>query len=116
MTFPLTKVSQKTLAEPTLYRLWPALTNYKNRVIYVTGKGQYETTRPSKVCSRYHLNTGTWDLGSQMDEMRYGHSTCVLGDFIYAFGGRQSECGGAQTISSIEFLNCEDDLNGTGTG
>lgn len=41
-----------------------------------------------KTVESYDYRSGKWESGSSMRETRADLSCCVVGDYLYAFGGR----------------------------
>ena len=78
------------------------VTNYRARVLYVTGGCDFDTVQGSVFL--FNLNDNKWSEGHPLAQPRYSHSSCVLSDRLYVFGGRVLS---KQPLSSIEILDIQ---------
>ena len=46
-----------------------------------------------------------------MNEARYGHSQCVLGEFVFVFFGRREAMTPSSACNTIEYLNISNVIN-----
>jgi hypothetical protein len=52
----------------------------------------------------YNGFTNTWTLGAKLNDGRYGHVMCAVGDALYVLGGRVT---GDHCVTSIERCNID---------
>ena len=58
----------------------PTLTNYKDKVIFMTGFSEGEVLF-------YDIEKNSWSNAPNLIEKRQNHSSCSLGERVYIFGG-----------------------------
>ena len=80
---------------------WFALANHADKTIYLSGG--FSNNLSSKLAFAFDLKTGKWhdDLLPMLNRPRENHSSCCLGDSLYAFCG-SNESG---YLRSIELLD-----------
>ena len=76
-------------------RNWPSLVHYKANIFVIGGWRL-------KSMDRFSIEGNTWSTAPPMNQERDRHSSCVLGDKIYSFGGEDSN----GYLSSIEGIDC----------
>ena len=66
-----------------------SIANYKNRLIYLTGGMTNKLVRVDAVHVFDVIKFG-WVTAPKMTKARWRHSSCSLGEYIYVFGGLDS--------------------------
>lgn len=89
------------LAPPNTARMYPALANYEDRLIFSCGgyiSGQYEFVATVEI---YDIAGNEWIPGPDLIYKRSHASACVLGDRLFVFCGHD----GTNNIDKVEFLD-----------
>ena len=80
---PLTKI----MAKPLRPRIGPSLVNFANKFLFVSGGRIKHGEEESKSVDFYNIQKNTWSPAPAMNVARSSHSSCVLGEQIFAFCG-----------------------------
>ena len=56
------------------------------------------------------MRSNEWANAPEMNQKRYGHSQCAIGDFLYVFFGRQGMFADT-AINTIETINAKNVVN-----
>ena len=86
------------LAEPSENSTNAALAGYNNSHLFLTGGSN------SAAVSVYDVEANIWKSCPPLKQNRSYHSSCVVGDYLYVVGGKDSENG--TTITTIERASC----------
>ena len=89
------------LAPPNTARMYPALANYENRLIFSCGgyiRGEYEFVSTVEI---YDIAGNEWIPGPELIYKRSHASACALGDQLFVFCGHD----GTNNIDRIESLD-----------
>ena len=75
-------------ASPSHAVRWPILVNWRDEVILSVGGVSYTGfPRAANTFSLYNVQEGSWSSGPRLLKVSAFHSCCVLGEFVYIFGG-----------------------------
>ena len=80
---------RKLLRPPTVLQM-PSLVSFHRRWIFVSGgRGQIENLDEETLfhSSYYDTEVEEWHFAPPLNQMRYGHSSSVLGNMIYVLCG-----------------------------
>ena len=89
------QIETEVRAVPLTYRKLPSLVNFKNTHIFAIGGQDLDDSRMKMPMKDRHLTSvefydeaqELWRETRALNESRYSSSSCVLGDWIYTFGG-----------------------------
>ena len=96
------KINQRKMRRPLVARRSPALANFADEVIFVTGGRNLVTRELESSLEWYLVDSDTWQTSTNNDsvaiqmtlnEPRMGHSSCSLGNRIYVYGGKGEQKG-----------------------
>ena len=73
----------------------PSFCKLTEKVVLVTGGRNRSQSTIHKHCFKYSIESGRVTPLADMLEPREGHASCLLGNFVYVFGGNASS--GAKT-------------------
>ena len=81
-----------TRARPLRERYFPALANFHDAIIVVSGGlASQMSNEYLKSVDLYDVKTDIWSTAPSMNTTRTNHSSCCLGDFVYVAGGTSDE-------------------------
>ena len=79
-----------------------ALSNYKNEKVLISG-GEVDNVYPINGTSIFDLNNLEWSIGPDMISARTDHNSCVFGNSVFVFCGRNS----IEALDTVEMLKME---------
>ena len=82
-----------------------ALANYHDKFIFVTGGCSQNPYHITANVYCYEISTDTWKMATPMNDNRYDHSSCALGNSLYVCAGKNER---DEPIFSIERAVVED--------
>ena len=97
-------MNHEELTPPNTVRMFPALANYENRLIFSCGGkliGEFEFMVTVEI---YDIARDEWLPGPDLIYKRTHASSCVLGSNLFVFGGNDN----SNNIDKIECLDLSD--------
>ena len=67
------------------------MANFNDYLIFITGGSTISYT--SSEVFYYDIKTNRWSCAPKMVKARFDHSSCILGNALYVYGGQHSEKG-----------------------
>ena len=81
-------VTQFSLMKPNFTkRCAPSLVNFDDELIFITGGYIIDEEQSSARAFCYKISTDEWREAPAMNERRWNHSSCVLGNALYVCCG-----------------------------
>ena len=105
------QIEAEVRALPLTYRKLPSLVNFKDSHIFAIGGQDHDDSRMQQadrhLCSVefYDEAQDLWRETRDLNDNRYSSSSCVLGDWIYTFGGHKGHNENMKKLKSIERIN-----------
>ena len=75
------------MASPKKARAEPALANFRDSHVVVSGGSVTNRKRVVRFVEVYTISTDSWQDGPDLCEARGFHASCALGDFVYVSCG-----------------------------
>ena len=76
------------LSEPIFAkRRWFGMASFYDKLIFVTGGQDCDNMGARSEVYCYKIEEDEWSVAPQLNQCRTGHSSCVLGTYLYVLGG-----------------------------
>ena len=94
---------------PPTPRVFPSLANYADEYIFVIAGKNVTTKALYTSVDMYTIETDTWSQAPSLEVPRVNHSSCVAGDTLFIFGGRNNDY---VKFNSIQMLRLDKFFSG----